>query len=89
MKSLPCGDDGVTAQLRHPDLEGDARPQARLLEEHGEALALEEALLLPGAAALRVAAVPSRLASSSGERSSIVSTLRPRRRPAAGMVITA
>jgi len=59
-------DDGVAAQLRHPDLKRDPRPQARLLEEHGEALVLEE-LLLFAAGCFEGTAVPSRLAARRGE----------------------
>ena len=42
-------EEGVTAELRHADLEGNSRPQTRLFEEHPERLAAQERLLIGGA----------------------------------------
>src|SRR5205809_3902962 len=39
--------DGGAAQLHHADLEGDARAQARFLEDHGERPSREQRMRLP------------------------------------------
>ena len=41
------GEERVAAELGHRDLEGHARAQAGLLEEHRQALPLEQAMLVP------------------------------------------
>jgi len=43
--------DGLAAELTHPDLEGDPRPQRRLLEDHRQRLPRGHRRLLPGAQA--------------------------------------
>ncbi len=50
-----AGEERVPAQLRHRDLERDARAQARLLEEHRQRLPAEEGKLVRRAARLDVA----------------------------------
>ena len=54
MKSLAVREQRVAAELGHGDLEGDARAQAGLLEEHAERLAAQQRQLVGGARRLEM-----------------------------------